>query len=171
LPPQRYAVVTLHRPANVDSADSLGALVGQLADASRSLPMVFAVHPRTRKRLGEFGLMQRLQDCAGIRLTEPLGYIEFMNLVSNCAVVVTDSGGVQEETTYLGIPCLTLRDSTERPITVEEGTNRLVRTHALKEALADVMNGRFRTGRRPDLWDGNAAPRSVAALRRRANAD
>jgi UDP-N-acetylglucosamine 2-epimerase (non-hydrolysing) len=171
LPPQRYAVVTLHRPANVDSADVLAALVAQLKSASDSLPMVFAVHPRTRKRLNEFGLMAGLEDCAGIRLTEPLGYIEFMNLVSNAAVVVTDSGGVQEETTYLGIPCLTLRDTTERPITIKEGSNRLVQTHTLLDALGDVMNGRFRTGRRPALWDGKAAPRSVDALRRRAGID
>jgi UDP-N-acetylglucosamine 2-epimerase (non-hydrolysing) len=169
LPPHQYAVVTLHRPVNVDSAASLGALIGQLAAGSRSLPMVFAVHPRTRKRLQEFGLMASLQDCAAIRLTEPLGYIEFMNLVSNAAVVVTDSGGVQEETTYLGIPCLTLRDTTERPITVTEGSNRLVQAQGLKDALADVLNGRFHIGRGPALWDGKAAQRSVAALKRRAN--
>jgi UDP-N-acetylglucosamine 2-epimerase (non-hydrolysing) len=171
LAPRGYAVVTLHRPANVDSAGSLETLVSQLAAASRSLPMVFAVHPRTRKRLHEFGLMATLEHCPGIQLTPPLGYIEFMNLVSNAAVVVTDSGGVQEETTYLGIPCLTLRDTTERPITVEEGSNRLVQTHALTDALGEVMSGRFRTGRRPALWDGKAAERSVAALRRRANID
>jgi UDP-N-acetylglucosamine 2-epimerase (non-hydrolysing) len=169
LVPRRYAVVTLHRPANVDSADSLASLIAQLSSASSSLPMVFAVHPRTRKRLEEFGLMAVLENCAGIRLTEPLAYTEFMNLVSNAAVVVTDSGGVQEETTYLGIPCLTLRDTTERPITIEEGSNRLVKTHALANVLGDVMNGRFRAGRRPALWDGKAAQRAVAALRRRAN--
>ena len=166
-----YAVVTLHRPANVDNAASLTVLVAQLLAASRSLPIVFAVHPRTRKRLQDFDLMARLTDCQGIRLTEPLGYIEFMSLVSNAAAVVTDSGGVQEETTYLGIPCLTLRDTTERPITIEEGSNRLVQPHALIEALGEVLNGRFPTGRRPVLWDGKAAQRSVLALRRRANID
>jgi UDP-N-acetylglucosamine 2-epimerase (non-hydrolysing) len=165
---RRYAVVTLHRPANVDNAESLASLVAQLSSASRSLPMVFALHPRTRKRLHEFGLMTHLESCAAIQLTEPLSYIEFMNLVSNAAVVVTDSGGVQEETTYLGIPCLTLRDTTERPITIEEGSNRLVQVHALIDALGDVMNGRSKTGRRPTLWDGKAAERAVAALRRRA---
>jgi UDP-N-acetylglucosamine 2-epimerase (non-hydrolysing) len=166
---RQYAVVTLHRPANVDSAPSLTSLITQLSSASSSLPMVFAVHPRTRKRLDEFGLMATLENCANIKLTEPLGYIEFMNLVSNAAVVVTDSGGVQEETTYLGIPCLTLRDTTERPITIEEGSNRLVQPHALMDALGDVLNGRSRTGRRPALWDGKAALRAVDALRRRAN--
>jgi UDP-N-acetylglucosamine 2-epimerase (non-hydrolysing) len=133
--------------------------------------MVFAIHPRTRKRLQEFGLMAQLESCAGIRLSEPLGYIEFMNLVSGAAVVVTDSGGIQEETTYLGIPCLTLRDSTERPITVDEGSNRLVPPHALLDALGDALSGRLGTGRRPALWDGKAAGRAVAALRRRADID
>jgi len=168
---QGYAVVTLHRPANVDNADSLNSLVEQLTTVSRSLPIVFAVHPRTRKRLHEFDLIAKLERCEGIRLTEPLGYIEFMSLVSNAAVVVTDSGGVQEETTYLGIPCLTLRDTTERPITIEEGSNRLVQTHALIDALGDVMKGRFGAGKRPALWDGKAAQRSVVALRRRAKID
>jgi UDP-N-acetylglucosamine 2-epimerase (non-hydrolysing) len=171
LTPGGYAIVTLHRPANVDNGGSLGSLVAQLTNASRSLPIVFAVHPRTRKRLHEFGLMSRLENCAGIRITEPMGYIEFMNLVSHAAVAVTDSGGVQEETTYLGIPCLTLRDTTERPITIEEGSNRLVPTGALLDALGDVMNGRSSRGRRPALWDGHAAERSVAALRRRAKID
>jgi UDP-N-acetylglucosamine 2-epimerase (non-hydrolysing) len=118
--------------------------------------------------LQEYGLLARVENCSGIRLTEPLGYIEFMNLVSNAAVVVTDSGGVQEETTYLGIPCLTLRNTTERPITISEGSNRLVQIHTLTGALADMMNGRFPTGRRPLLWDGKAAQRSVVALKRRA---
>jgi UDP-N-acetylglucosamine 2-epimerase (non-hydrolysing) len=167
---RRYCVVTLHRPVNVDNAAALELLAAQLSSAASRLPVVFAVHPRTRKRLVEFGLMATLENCPDMHLTEPLGYIEFMNLVSNAAVVVTDSGGVQEETTYLGIPCLTLRDTTERPITVEEGSNRLVQSHMLIDALDDVMNGRFRAGRRPQLWDGQAAQRAVAALKRRANA-
>lgn len=168
---RRYAVVTLHRPSNVDNPESLGSLIEQLANASRSLPIVFAVHPRTRRRLQEFGLTARLEGFQGIRLTDPLGYIEFMNLVSNAALVVTDSGGVQEETTHLGIPCLTLRDTTERPITIEEGTNRLVKPAALLGAIGDAMNGHFRAGRGPALWDGRAAERSIAALRKRAHID
>ena len=171
LSPGRYAVVTLHRPANVDNAESLGSLVAQLASVSRSLPIVFAIHPRTRKRLLEFDLLGKLEQCEGIRLTEPLGYIEFMNLVSNAAAAVTDSGGIQEETTYLGVPCLTLRDTTERPITIEEGSNRLVQASALIGALAEAVNAPSRPHRRPALWDGKAAQRSVAALRRRANMD
>jgi UDP-N-acetylglucosamine 2-epimerase (non-hydrolysing) len=169
LTPHRYAVVTLHRPANVDSAETLNSLVAQLRRSSDTLRMVFAVHPRTRKRLEEFGLLQQLQSCPEILLTEPLGYIEFMNLVSHAAAVVTDSGGVQEETTYLRIPCLTLRDTTERPITITQGSNRLVETHQLSQALGDALSGQSRNGRCPALWDGNAAERSVEALRKRAN--
>jgi UDP-N-acetylglucosamine 2-epimerase (non-hydrolysing) len=165
---RQYAVVTLHRPANVDSAETLTSTVEQLISASKSMAMIFAIHPRTRKRLLEFGLLVKLENCASMRLTGPLGYVEFMNLVSNAAVVITDSGGVQEETTYLGIPCLTLRNTTERPITVTEGSNRLIEHHALTTALNEVMHGGGPTGRRPLLWDGKTAQRSVAALKRRA---
>ncbi len=168
LEPRDFAVVTLHRPSNVDNADSLGSLIRQLVALSNKLRIVFAVHPRTRKRLNEFGLMAELENRPRIVLTDPLGYIEFMNLVSNATVVVTDSGGVQEETTYLRVPCLTLRTTTERPITIDEGSNRLVRTWDLAGALEEVIAGRHPTGRRPDLWDGKAASRGVLALKRRA---
>jgi UDP-N-acetylglucosamine 2-epimerase len=117
-----YGVVTLHRPANVDHEPVLGALVRQLLQISSRLPLVFAVHPRTRKNLQEFGLLATLEATPGITLTEPLGYIQFMNQVTGAAAVVTDSGCVQEESTYLGIPCLTLRENTERPIRVTEGS-------------------------------------------------
>jgi UDP-N-acetylglucosamine 2-epimerase (non-hydrolysing) len=162
-----YAVVTLHRPSNVDQRDTLGPLVTQLIAISHRLPLVFAVHPRTRKRLEEFGLMAGLAGAPNIRLTEPLGYVQFMALVSGAKAAVTDSGGVQEETTYLGIPCLTLRENTERPITVLQGSNQLVRADSLLERLNEVLDGKSRQGTRPEGWDGKAAQRCVVALRRR----
>ena len=164
----KYAVVTLHRPSNVDVRDNLALLVAQLEAVARSLPVVFPVHPRTRKRLAEFGLAAALEAEPGVHLTEPLGYIDFMALVSSSGAAITDSGGVQEETTYLGIPCLTLRENTERPVTVSEGSNRLVKPEQLVARVGDVLDGRWPTGRRPALWDGRAAERCVAALARRA---
>jgi UDP-N-acetylglucosamine 2-epimerase (non-hydrolysing) len=142
-------------------------MVWQLVEVSSDLPLVFAVHPRTRKKLEEFGLLDSL---AGprVRLTEPLGYIQFMNLVRTARAVITDSGGVQEESTYLGIPCLTLRENTERPITLTEGSNRLVKPADLYAQVQEVLGGRWPTGRRPELWDGRTAERCVEALRRRA---
>ncbi len=162
-----YGVVTLHRPSNVDNEASLRQLVTQLIAESKRLRLVFAVHPRTRKKLQDFLLLQLLESAPGLVLTDPLGYVEFMNLVTGASAVVTDSGGVQEETTYLGIPCLTLRDSTERPVTVTEGTNRLVKPEDLAARLDDVIEGRWPSGRRPLLWDGGTALRCVDALRRR----
>jgi len=167
LEPGGYAVVTLHRPSNVDDARTLGNLVQQMLAISARLPLLFAVHPRTRKKLEEFKLMPTLESAAGIRLTEPLGYVEFMALVKSARAAVTDSGGVQEESTYLGIPCLTLRENTERPITVTQGSNRLVAASELSQSLEVVLAGRWPTGSRPDRWDGRAAQRCVEALRRR----
>lgn len=160
-----YAVVTLHRPANVDSFDSLSLLTSQLLAAAESLQLVFPVHPRTRKSLGDHGLLATLAECERIMLIEPLGYIQFMSLVMGARLAITDSGGLQEETTYLDIPCLTLRPNTERPITISEGTNRLVKPAELAEQVAKAVAGDWQTGRRPDKWDGRTAQRCVASLR------
>jgi UDP-N-acetylglucosamine 2-epimerase (non-hydrolysing) len=166
---RRYGVVTLHRPSNVDTRDALAELVAVLCEASRRLPLIFAVHPRTRKRLQDFGLEAQLV-AGAIQLIEPLGYIQFMNLVTGAAAAITDSGGVQEETTYLGIPCLTLRENTERPVTVTVGSNRLVTVGNLTEALDQALAVKGRLGRRPELWDGRAADRAVQSLRRHCGA-
>jgi UDP-N-acetylglucosamine 2-epimerase (non-hydrolysing) len=166
LEPRGYGVVTLHRPSNVDRREQLEEIVAQLEAVAESLPLVFPVHPRTRARLEEFALWARLEGCAGIRLTAPLSYIEFMSLVVDCAIAITDSGGIQEETSYLGIPCLTLRENTERPVTVTAGTNRLVKPAKLgSEVLAALRRGVVET--RIELWDGKTAARVSEGLRRR----
>ncbi len=164
LAPGGYGVVTLHRPSNVDEPGRLAAIVEALAEIQARMPLVFPVHPRTANRLRETGLEGRLR-ATGARLIEPLPYIRFMSLVLDCGLVITDSGGIQEETTYLGIPCLTLRENTERPITIEEGTNRLVRADTLVAALDDLASER--RPKRPELWDGDTARRCVEDLRRR----
>jgi UDP-N-acetylglucosamine 2-epimerase (non-hydrolysing) len=168
LSPGKFGVVTLHRPSNVDSRDTLATLVDLLVAASRTLPLVFAVHPRTRKRLQEFGLERQVLDAPGIKSVDPLGYVQFMNLVSNCAAAITDSGGVQEETTYLGIPCFTLRENTERPVTSSIGSNQLVRPDNLLQKLNEGLARTTRLGRRPDLWGGKAAERAVRCLKTRS---
>ncbi|MBW7837290.1 MAG: UDP-N-acetylglucosamine 2-epimerase (non-hydrolyzing) [Sphingomonadales bacterium] len=165
--PGNYGVVTLHRPSNVDDKATLNLLADQLKQAAAKIPLVFAVHPRTRKRLAEFGLLADLERAPGLKLVEPVSYIPFMSLVSSAKLAITDSGGLQEETTYLDIPCLTLRENTERPITVSEGTNRLVEPKNLLENIEKVLAGKWPHGRRPEQWDGKAAQRIVASLRRR----
>ncbi|MDE2054914.1 MAG: UDP-N-acetylglucosamine 2-epimerase (non-hydrolyzing) [Xanthomonadaceae bacterium] len=164
---REYGVVTLHRPSNVDESAPLAALVRQLKAVAVRLPLVFPVHPRTRKNLEAFGLWPELAEAPGVTLIEPLGYVDFMNLVCGARLTITDSGGVQEETTYLGIPCLTLRTTTERPITVTEGTNRLVAVYALARTVEEILAGCWTHGRKPALWDGHTAARVAADIRRR----
>jgi UDP-N-acetylglucosamine 2-epimerase (non-hydrolysing) len=162
----KYAVATVHRPANVDVSSSLNKLVDGLCRLADMVDLVLPVHPRTRSRLEQFGLMPKL-DLPRMHILAPLGYIDFMSLISNAALVVTDSGGVQEETTYIGVPCLTLRSSTERPITVSEGTNQLVTLDNLLEAAVAARAER-RARPKIDLWDGQTAARAVASLARHA---
>lgn len=167
VPAGDYGVVTLHRPSNVDDKAQLGAIVDKLLNVAGKLPLVFPVHPRTRQRLKDFGLMARLEAVPAIKLSEPLSYIEFMSLVLDCRFALTDSGGVQEETSYLGIPCLTLRENTERPVTVSLGTNRLVTVESVEVEVARVLNGPKRARCAIPLWDGKTAARVVRDFQRR----
>ena len=160
---REFGVVTLHRPSNVDEPETLGRIFSALAQISNTLPLVFPAHPRTQARIKEFGL----EIHAGLRMIDPMGYLEFLNLWSNARLVLTDSGGLQEETTALGIPCLTLRENTERPVTVDEGTNQIVGTdpnRIIAAAMEIIENRAVKEARIPELWDGRAAERIVTAL-------
>jgi UDP-N-acetylglucosamine 2-epimerase (non-hydrolysing) len=159
--PKRYALVTLHRPSNVDDSATLKGILKSLLDVSQDLSVVFPAHPRTRQRITEFGL-----NADQLRLLDPLPYVEFLALQRGATVVITDSGGIQEETTYLGVPCLTLRNNTERPVTVSLGTNVLVGQDAekLRSELANILDGKAKKGTIPPLWDGNTGERIADIL-------
>lgn len=160
-----YGVLTLHRPSNVDEPETFGRILTALENIAAQLPLVFPVHPRTRARIAEFGLSERFA-AAQIRLVEPLGYLDFLRLYSGARLVLTDSGGLQEETTALGIPCLTLRENTERPVTITLGTNQIVGTDTAKiiNAAHTALDGNSTAGRIPPLWDGRTADRILDAL-------
>lgn len=167
LEPDGYALVTLHRPSNVDDPAVLGSLVTMLEDIAREVPVIFPAHPRTRARMETAGL---LDGAPGTRLKvlDPLSYIPFLNLTMHARLVLTDSGGLQEETTVLGVPCLTLRHNTERPITCQQGTNRLVGTDPvrIREDVGRILKGERPAAKVPEKWDGRAAERIVEVLRR-----
>jgi UDP-N-acetylglucosamine 2-epimerase (non-hydrolysing) len=163
-----YALVTLHRPSNVDHRPSLAKLLSALRHIQERLDVIFPIHPRTAKRIAEHGFQADVDAMKRLRLVPPIGYIDFLALQSHAAMVLTDSGGIQEETTVLGVPCLTLRENTERPITISEGTNRLVGSdpeRIVAEALA-ILDGPPRPGRIPEYWDGRAADRIADVLDR-----
>lgn len=159
-----YGVVTLHRPANVDNPTTLRRLWAILTEVAETVPIIFPVHPRTRKRMEENHLLPTGTANGRLHLPEPLNYVRFMNLVLNCAFVVTDSGGIQEETSYLGIPCLTVRENTERPITITRGTNRLCALDDVKRETLEILEGRVRKPEAIHYWDGKTAQRIVHAL-------
>jgi len=168
LAPGQYALVTLHRPSNVDAVPELQEILRVLIEISQSLPVVFPVHPRTRKNLEAFGLWKKSAPGPGLILTEPLGYLQFLSLMDRARMVLTDSGGIQEETTVLGVPCLTMRNETERPVTVEVGTNIMVGPNPrriLREARK-ILRGGGKKGRIPPGWDGKAAIRIVEIIRK-----
>jgi UDP-N-acetylglucosamine 2-epimerase (non-hydrolysing) len=168
LAPGGYAVLTLHRPGNVDDPATLGRILDALEVVQRDLPIVFPVHPRTRKNLEGAGAA-RVAAMKNLRLIDPAGYLDFLRLMSAARLVLTDSGGIQEETTVLRVPCLTLRDSTERPITAEVGSNRVVGTDTARivAAYRAVLNGLPSDSKVPPLWDGHAAERIVRILAER----
>lgn len=170
LEPAGYGVVTIHRPSNVDDPAALSGICGLLRRISDRLPLVFPVHPRTRQRINEQRLLGEQEDAARLFLPDPLDYVRFMNLVLNSALVITDSGGIQEETSYLGIPCLTVRENTERPITITHGTNQLCRFNELQGKVEEILSGRAPQRKELELWDGKTAQRIVALLGERCQA-
>jgi UDP-N-acetylglucosamine 2-epimerase (non-hydrolysing) len=161
-----FAVLTLHRPSNVDDPVVFGRILDALTIIQNDMPVIFPVHPRARKNLMSCSLSKRIEEMSGLRLTNPLGYLDFLKLMSNAKVVLTDSGGIQEETTILQVPCLTLRDNTERPITTELGTNQVVGTNptTIIQAYRRVVNGGCRKPVIPPLWDGHASERIVRTI-------
>jgi len=158
-----YALITLHRPSNVDSENGLLIILNAFEDISKSIKLIFPIHPRTRKQIKEFRLEEKVKNMPNLILTEPVGYYDFLKLQMEAKFILTDSGGIQEESTYFGVPCLTLRPNTERPITIWEGTNKMVKLETkdiIKEAK-EILNGNIKKGKIPKYWDGKTAERIV----------
>jgi len=161
-----YVLVTLHRPSNVDSKENLENLLNAFEEVGKNLEIIFPIHPRTRKMISTFNLESMVKSNSSLKLTDPVGYLDFMNLMQNAKLLLTDSGGIQEETTYLGIPCITMRENTERPITVDIGTNIIVGsdTKRIVSETEKILNGNGKKGKIPELWDGKAAERIVRII-------
>ena len=168
LKPQSYGVLTLHRPANVDTAESLDSVIDILEPICERITVVYPIHPRTRESVRKHGRLKKLEAIGGLKLIEPLGYIDFIKLVKESRFVLTDSSGIQEESTWLRVPCLTVRDNTERPSTVDLGTNKLVGRNkaAIVNAVEQILSGRWKNGRVPKLWDGHATERILKVILR-----
>jgi len=164
----KYALLTMHRPSNVDDKDSLKRILNALLKISKRIPVYFPAHPRTKKHIKLFGFQKYFSD-SNIMLAEPIGYLDFLNLMINSRFVLTDSGGIQEETTILNIPCLTLRKNTERPVTITDGTNTIVGddTDKIIQEANKIINGKYKQGKTPKFWDGKAAQRIVKILKER----
>jgi len=165
LEPGDYGVITLHRPSNVDDQEVLKQICHTFMRMSQKIPLIFPIHPRTRKNLEQNGLLSSFKRSPGLYPVEPLNYVRFMNLVFNCRLAITDSGGIQEETTYLGIPCLTMRPNTERPITIRQGTNQLCNPENLEAKVEGILSGEITQGAIPELWDGKTATRVVKSIK------
>ncbi len=165
---QPYALITLHRPSNVDVKENFSSLLSAFAEIEKELKIVFPIHPRSRKMLHQFGLAEQAERMKNLVLLDPIGYLDFMHLMRKANLVLTDSGGIQEETTYLGIPCLTMRENTERPVTIDVGTNILIgsNTDRVVTEARKILHGDLKKGSIPELWDGKAAERIVNILSR-----
>lgn len=166
--PGHYVLVTLHRPSNVDDENSLDRILSIFETVTKTTPILFPIHPRTRKNIERFGFQTRVDSMKDLILTDPIGYIDFLNLMKNAKCVLSDSGGLQEESTYLRIPCLTMRENTERPVTMTVGTNTLVGSDpaVILEHFEKIMNGTYKKGAIPELWDGHAAERIAEIIAR-----
>ncbi len=156
--------MTFHRPGNVDDKDSLTSLVKIWGEISKKVPLIFPVHPRTYKNIQQFGLQDLIDSFPQLYFIEPLGYMQFIHLVSRSMFALTDSGGIQEETTYMNIPCLTVRPNTERPVTVWEGSNKLIKLADINNEVQLILSGKGKAGKRPKYWDGKTAERIVDVL-------
>lgn len=166
LAPKEYILMTMHRPSNVDNKEGLEEMISIIKELSYYKKVVFPMHPRTKKNLEKFNSFGRLEQMDQVLITEPQGYFEFLNLMDNASLVVTDSGGIQEETTFLQVPCFTLRENTERPITIDVGTNKLVKINAaeVSRKAGEVFSGKSKEGEVPSLWDGKTSERIVSIL-------
>jgi UDP-N-acetylglucosamine 2-epimerase (non-hydrolysing) len=161
---ERYGVMTFHRPSNVDDKQSLKELVRIWGNISEKIPLVFPVHPRTYKNIQTFGLQVEIDRYKNLFFIEPLGYLQFINLVKNATFALTDSGGIQEETTYMNIPCLTVRPNTERPVTIWEGSNKLIKINEIEIEIDLILQRKGKTGKTPKFWDGKTAERIVKII-------